>query len=63
MAAGRAAAGELLKAAWRRVVNTAHPDRGGSDAAFVRLKAADDEVCRGLGALSWPRSRPGPEWG
>lgn len=39
------------KAAFRRGALKAHPDRGGSDAAFVRLKAAYDEVRRGLGAL------------
>lgn len=33
---------EAVKAAFRRLVKSAHPDLGGSDREFIRLKAAYD---------------------
>lgn len=35
-----------VKRAYRRLARTAHPDAGGSDAAFIELKRAHDEALR-----------------
>ena len=39
---------EHINAAWRDKANTAHPDKGGSDAAMARLNAARDDGLRRL---------------
>lgn len=45
---------EALKAAWSTAARKTHPDAGGSSDAFVKAKAAHDEIVR---ALSDPRGR------
>jgi hypothetical protein len=43
------ATAEQIDAAWRKLAATAHPDKGGSDAAMSRLNAARDAAKRARG--------------
>lgn len=46
---------EDVKAAYRRLVKTAHPDGGGDHARFLALQAAYDEALRLVSTSAGPR--------